>query len=52
MARQRFAIAWIACLAVLFNAFAMSLASAMQQTDDPVKRLMWGGLCSAYGASL
>ncbi|AZF24799.1 DUF2946 domain-containing protein [Pseudomonas sp. R2-60-08W] len=52
MARQRFAIAWIACLAVLFNAFAMPLASAMQQVDDPVKRLMWGSFCSSNGASL
>ncbi|AKA84222.1 hypothetical protein AYK59_07480 [Pseudomonas synxantha] len=52
MARQRFAIAWIACLAVLFNAFAMPLASAMQQTDDPVKRLIWGSFCSSNGASL
>lgn len=52
MARQRFAIAWIACLAVLFNAFAMPLASAIQQTDDPVKRLMWGSFCSSNGASL
>jgi hypothetical protein len=52
MARQRFAIAWIACLAVLFNAFAMPMASAMQQADDPVKRLMWGGFCSSNGASL
>ncbi|CRM65524.1 MULTISPECIES: DUF2946 domain-containing protein [Pseudomonas] len=52
MARQRFAIAWIACLAVLFNAFAMPLASAMQQTDDPVKRLLLGGFCSSNGASL
>ena len=45
-------IAWVACLAVLFNAFAMPMASAMQQTDDPVKRLMWGGFCSSNGASL
>ncbi|VVM61732.1 hypothetical protein PS664_01328 [Pseudomonas fluorescens] len=52
MARQRFAIAWIACLAVLFNAFAMPMAGAMQQTDDPVKRLMWGSFCSSNGASL
>ena len=52
MARQRFAIAWIACLAVLFNAFAMPMAGAMQQADDPVKRLMWGGFCSSNGASL
>ena len=52
MARQRFAIAWIACLAVLFNAFAMPLASAMQQTDDPVKQVLWGSFCSSNGASL
>lgn len=52
MARQRFAIAWIACLAVLFNAFAMPMASAMQQSDDPIKRLMWGSFCSSNGASL
>ena len=52
MARQRFAIAWIACLAVLFNAFAMPMASAMQQADDPVKRLLWGSFCSSNGASL
>ena len=52
MARQRFAIAWIACLAVLFNAFAMPLAGAMQQSQDPVQQLLWGGFCSANGASL
>ncbi|MEO8491294.1 MULTISPECIES: DUF2946 domain-containing protein [unclassified Pseudomonas] len=52
MARQRFAIAWIACLAVLFNAFAMPMASAMQQSDDPAKRLLWGSFCSSNGASL
>ena len=52
MARQRFAIAWIACLAVLFNAFAMPMAGAMQQSDDPIKRLMWGSFCSSNGASL
>ena len=52
MARQRFAIVWIACFAVLFNAFAMPLAGAMQQADDPVKRLLWGSFCSSNGASL
>ncbi|WEL70314.1 DUF2946 domain-containing protein [Pseudomonas sp. CBSPCGW29] len=52
MARQRFAIAWIACLAVLFNAFAMPLASAMQQADDPVKQLLWGSFCSSNGTKL
>ena len=52
MARQRFAIAWIACLAVLFNAFAMPMASAMQQSQDPVRQLLWGSFCSSNGASL
>ena len=52
MARQRFAIARIACLAVLFNAFAMPMASAMQQSKDPVQQLLWGSFCSSNGASL
>ena len=52
MARQRFAIAWIACLAVLFNAFAMPLAGAMQQADDPVKQLLWGSFCSSNATKL
>ena len=52
MARQRFAIAWIACLAVLFNAFAMPMASAMQQSQDPVQQLLWGSFCSSNGATL
>ena len=52
MARQRFAIAWIACLAVLFNAFAMPMASATQQSKDPVQQLLWVSFCSSNGASL
>lgn len=52
MARQRFAIAWIACLAVLFNAFAMPMAGAMQASQNPVQPMLWGGFCSANGASL
>ncbi|TKJ81267.1 DUF2946 domain-containing protein [Pseudomonas sp. CFBP13509] len=52
MARQRVAIAWIACLAVLFNAFAMPMASAMQQSKDPVQQLLGGSFCSSTGASL
>ena len=51
MARQRVAIAWIACFAVLFNAFAMPLAGAMQQSKDPVQQLLWGSFCSSNGAS-
>ncbi|MFV3016391.1 DUF2946 family protein, partial [Pseudomonas sp. KHB2.9] len=52
MARQRFAIVWIACFAVLFNAFAMPLAGAMQQSKDPAQQLLWGSFCSSNGASL
>ncbi|WP_338479436.1 DUF2946 domain-containing protein [Pseudomonas trivialis] len=52
MARQHFALAWIACLAVLFNAFAMPLANAMQPAHDPVTQLFWGGFCSSTGASV
>lgn len=52
MARQRFAIVWIACFAVLFNAFAMPLAGAMQQSKNPVQQLLWGSFCSSNGASL
>ena len=51
MARQRFAIVWIACFAVLLNAFAMPLAGAMQQSKDPVQQLLWGSFCSSNGAS-
>ena len=52
MSRQRFAFAWIACFAVLFNAFAMPMASAMQQSSDPLQQLLWGSFCSSNGASL
>ncbi|MFO2463333.1 DUF2946 domain-containing protein [Pseudomonas sp. 15FMM2] len=52
MARQRFAFAWIACLAVLFNAFAMPLAGAMQQGNDPAQQWMWGSFCSSNGSAL
>nr|KTC14374.1 hypothetical protein AO391_23660 [Pseudomonas marginalis ICMP 9505] len=52
MARQRFASVWIACFAVLFNAFAMPMASAMQHSQDPVQQMLWGSFCSSNGASL
>ena len=52
MARQRFAFAWIACLAVLFNAFAMPLAGAMQQGKIPAEQLLWGSFCSSNGSKL
>lgn len=52
MARQRFAFAWIACLAVLFNAFAMPMAGAMQQGQSPTEQLLWGSFCSSNGSKL
>ncbi|CAM2801342.1 MULTISPECIES: DUF2946 domain-containing protein [Pseudomonas] len=52
MARQRFAFAWIACLAVLFNAFAMPNAWAMQQGKSPAEQLLWGSFCSSTGNKL
>ncbi|KAF1011302.1 MAG: hypothetical protein GAK32_00954 [Pseudomonas fluorescens] len=52
MARQRFAFAWIACLAVLFNAFAMPMAGAMQASDKAMDQLIWGSFCSANGSKL
>ena len=52
MARQRFAFAWIACLAVLFNAFAMPMAGAMQQGQSPAEQLLWGSFCSSNGSKL
>ncbi|KAA0949234.1 DUF2946 domain-containing protein [Pseudomonas sp. ANT_H14] len=52
MARQRFAFAWIACFAVLFNAFAMPMAGAMQQAKSPGEQLLWGSFCSSSGTKL
>jgi hypothetical protein len=52
MARQRFAFAWIACLAVLFNAFAMPMAGTMQASSNSVEQLLWGSFCSASGTKL
>ncbi|KAF1031284.1 MAG: hypothetical protein GAK37_00883 [Pseudomonas sp.] len=51
MARQRFAFAWIACFAVLFNAFAMPMAGAMQASNTAINQLIWGGFCSTNGNS-
>lgn len=52
MARQRFAFAWIACLAVLFNAFAMPMAGAMQQGKQSAEQLLWGSFCASGGNAL
>ena len=52
MARQRFAFAWIACFAVLFNAFAMPMAGAMQRSNNSLDQLLWGSFCSSNGTKL
>lgn len=38
-------IAWIACLAVLFNLLAMPLSSAAPK--GPAEQLLWGAFCSS-----
>ncbi|KKO17349.1 MULTISPECIES: DUF2946 domain-containing protein [Pseudomonas] len=38
-------IAWIACLAVLFNLLAMPLSSAAPK--GPTEQLLWGAFCSS-----
>ena len=38
-------IAWIACLAVLFNLLAMPLSSAAPK--GPAEQLQWGAFCSS-----
>lgn len=41
-------IAWIACLAVLFNLLAMPLSSAAP--DGAAQELLWGAFCSSGAA--
>ncbi|MBV4539329.1 DUF2946 domain-containing protein [Pseudomonas urmiensis] len=41
-------IAWIACLAVLFNLLAMPLSSAAPKSAT--EQLLWGAFCSSMGA--
>jgi hypothetical protein len=53
MSRQRLAIAWIACFAVLFNMLAMPMTGAMAQTaKSPAEQLLWGSFCSSSGTKL
>jgi hypothetical protein len=51
MSRQRLAIAWIACFAVLFNMLAMPMSGAMAQTA-PAEQLLWGSFCSSSGTRM
>jgi hypothetical protein len=53
MSRQRLAIAWIACFAVLFNMLAMPMTGAMAQTaKSPAEQLLWGSFCSSSGTKM
>ncbi|MGE8068276.1 DUF2946 domain-containing protein [Pseudomonas sp. NPDC089569] len=53
MSRQRLAIAWIACFAVLFNMLAMPMSGAMAQSaKSPAEQLLWGSFCSASGTKM
>lgn len=53
MSRQRLAIAWIACFAVLFNLLAMPMTGAMAQAAKaPAEQLLWGSFCSSSGTRM
>jgi hypothetical protein len=53
MSRQRLAIAWIACFAVLFNMLAMPMTGAMAQTaKSPAEQVLWGSFCSSSGTKM
>lgn len=54
MSRQRHALAWIACFAVLFNLLAMPIAGAMSASmeRDSAEQFLWGSFCSSSGTKL
>ena len=54
MSRQRLAIAWIACFAVLFNMLAMPMSGAMAKasSQSPTEQLLWGSFCSSTGTRM
>lgn len=53
MSRQRLAIAWIACFAVLFNMLAMPMTGAMAQSaKSPAEQLLWGSFCTSGGTKM
>ncbi|HHH9558903.1 TPA: DUF2946 domain-containing protein [Pseudomonas aeruginosa] len=49
MSRRYLDYVWVACLAVLFNVFALPLADVM--TPQQKRLVMWGGFCSASGVA-
>ncbi|MFJ2537447.1 MULTISPECIES: DUF2946 domain-containing protein [unclassified Pseudomonas] len=53
MNRQRLAIAWIACFAVLFNMLAMPMTGAMAQAaNSPAEQLLWSSFCTGSGTKM
>ncbi|MHC8316396.1 DUF2946 domain-containing protein [Pseudomonas sp. LB3P31] len=53
MSRQRLAIAWIACFAVLFNMLAMPMTGALAQSaKSPAEQLLWGSFCTSSGTKM
>ena len=53
MSQQRFAFAWIACFAVLFNMLAMSFSGAMAQSSEgPVEQFMMSSFCTSTGTKM
>ncbi|MDO9320907.1 MAG: DUF2946 domain-containing protein [Pseudomonas sp.] len=50
MSQRRLEYVWVACLAVLFNVFAMPLSSVMSAPQKEL--LMWGSFCSTGGTEL
>lgn len=50
MPRQRFALAWIACFAVLFNLLAMS--SMSQARNAPTEQFMMSSFCTSMGTQM
>ncbi|WP_300725230.1 DUF2946 domain-containing protein [Pseudomonas sp.] len=50
MSRQRFALAWIACFAVLFNLLAMS--SMPQARNAPTEQFMMSSFCTSMGTQM
>lgn len=49
MTPHRPALAWIACLAVLFNLLVMPLSSAAPK--GPAEQLLWGAFCSSVSSN-
>lgn len=53
MNRRRLAVAWIACLAVLFNMLAMPLSGAMAQAaSSPAEQILWSSFCTGSGMKM